>query len=95
MLDNSPQVSLTTPAVSLNINNLLEITAIGTDGKMLHDYQSTTVAGGWGGWRLMPNTPTFSNMQPAAAQNADGRLEIFAVDTNGEIEHIAQSTTSG
>lgn len=62
--------------------------AIGSDGALWHNWQ-TSVNGGWYGWYSLgrPSSSSLMWREPAVALNADGRLEVFAIATSGAVWH--------
>ena len=44
------------------------------------------------GKQLIPGAKLFARRKPTIAQNADGRLESFAVGLDGHLYHIWQTT---
>lgn len=52
--------------------------------------------GSWSTWASLGNPPGADIISPPlASQNKDGRLEAFAIDTNGALWHIWQTTPGG
>ncbi len=63
---------------------------IGTAGTLYQNYQ-TSPGGSWSGWVAMGSGNTWNPYSiPAVGVNADGRLEVFVVGTDGTINHIWQ-----
>ena len=57
-----------------------------------HKWQATP-DGGWSGW----NTLALNNLQPGLCvdRDRDARLEVFAIDTAGNVNHTWQPTPGG
>ena len=86
------------PAVAANSKRLLELFAVGTDGALWHIWQTgqTAINGGWSGWYSHGTPPGIQlGWSPAVAINGVGRLETFAVGTDGALWHIWQTQPSG
>jgi hypothetical protein len=84
------------PAVSQNADGRLEVFMVGSDGRLYSITQtsknnssqwSTAVPFEGMQWPLSSN--------PAVAQNADGRLEVFMVGLDGQLWHIQQTAPNG
>jgi hypothetical protein len=98
---NAPQkiagISAKQVAIAANSNNgnLLEIFFIDHHNVLSHLRQQNVAddVNGWGlGSPLLQNNPTAKEF--AIGQNADGRLELFVVDTNTHLFHIWQTSTA-
>lgn len=79
------------PCVARTSDGRLELFAIGQTGYLYHNYQ-TAPGGAWSGWIALgtsANTWT-QNSLPAVGVNADGRLEVFVIGTDGQVNHIWQ-----
>jgi hypothetical protein len=72
----------------------LELFAVGTDGPLWHQWQ-TAQSNGWSNW-VSRGPPPGANLvgAPALAPSADGRLEMFAVATDGALWHQWQTAQS-
>jgi hypothetical protein len=91
----------TNPAVARNADGRLEVLANGPayvgPPAIGHIWQ-TTPGGGWSAWTGFNNDypvtwwPISGN--PAVAQNADGRLEVFAIGPGGNLGHTWQNVPS-
>ncbi len=83
------------PALVRNADGRLEVFAAGTDGALWHIWQ-TAPNGTWSSWASL-GTP--SNVQflsgYTVGKNADGRLEVFTVGSDGALWHIWQTTAGG
>ena len=80
------------PAVAQNADGRLEVYIVGSDRQLYHIRQtSKSDSTQWS--KPVPFTggywPLSSN--PAVAQNADGRLEVFMVGSDGQLYHIRQA----
>jgi hypothetical protein len=84
------------PVLRANTQGRLELFAVGTDGALWHIWQ-TTPSGGWSDWTSHGSPPgcVLRTDTPGLAAGADGRLELFAVSTDGQLWHIWQTTPSG
>ncbi len=87
---------LSGPSVRKNDDGRLEVFTIGSDGALWHIWQTTT-GGTWGTWSSL-GTPSGSvNLfgDPFVAENDDGRLEAFAVGSDGALWHTWQVSPGG
>ena len=87
---------LSDPVVLLNARNGLELFVISGDGS-LHNTWQDTVAPDRSTWSphgntLIASAGWLSNVRPAVAQNADGRIELFIVDNSGILWHRWQTS---
>ena len=84
-------VNLAQPSVGLNADGRLEVFAIGNFATLWHMWQ-TAPNNGWSGWSSLGTPPGAAFLgQPIVARNADGRLEVFATETNGSLWHLWQT----
>src|SRR6266581_2318788 len=78
-----------------NADGRLEVFAAGNDGALWHIWQ-TAPNGTWSSWASLG---TLSNVQflsgYTVGKNADGRLEVFTVGSDGALWHIWQTTAGG
>lgn len=88
------------PAVAASADGRLELFVPGADQQLWHIWQ-TSPSGGWSQWYSHGRPPPaadFPNVgvwgTPALALNAQGRLELFAVGTNGSLSQIWQTAPS-
>jgi photosystem II stability/assembly factor-like uncharacterized protein len=87
-------VNLAQPNVGQNADGRLEVFAIGNFGTLWHIWQLAP-AGGWSSWTSLGTPPAVAALgQPVVAQNADGRLEVFASELNGSVWHLWQTAPS-
>src|SRR5205823_2962193 len=85
-----PGVTLFAPAAGRNADGRLEVFAVGDQDTLWHRWQ-VSPGGGWDGWASLGTPPGVAFLQaPAVGQNADGRLEVFAFATAGDVWHIWQ-----
>ncbi|WP_155354850.1 hypothetical protein [Acrocarpospora macrocephala] len=85
----------TLPAVGMNADGRLEVFVIGGDGRLWHLWQ-LSAGGGWSGWLNEGGSLRGgANTGPAVGTNQDGRLEVFATDTNGQVVHKWQGFSGG
>ncbi|HYX48659.1 MAG TPA: hypothetical protein VE843_02885 [Ktedonobacteraceae bacterium] len=93
----SPTIDrLSAPSVRKNDDGRLEAFAIGSDNALWHIWQLTT-GGAWGSWSSL-GTPSSSISvfgDPFVAENDDGRLEAFAVGSDGALWHTWQVSPGG
>ena len=73
-----------------NVNNQLEVLAIGSDGALWHDLKSASST--WQGWRSIGNPPdaTGLNVIESIEKNQDGRLEAVCSDNGQNYWHTWQ-----
>ena len=91
----NPPPGVISPLAGSNQDSRLEIFGIGTDKALWHNFQ-TTPGGGWSGWSSLGIPGSGTNWSIALAQNADGRLEVFAISTaDGVLWHIHQVVING
>jgi len=71
-------------AITANDGNI-HVFAVGTGGTMLWNHQTP----GWAGWSGIGKDKSGSAWprNPVVAKNTDGRLEVFAVDSVGKMNH--------
>lgn len=79
------------PCVARTSDGRLELFAIGNTGFLYHNYE-TSPGGAWSGWNALG---TSSNVWtkvglPTVGVNADGRLEVFIIGTDGSVNHNYQ-----
>jgi hypothetical protein len=82
------------PAVGRNADGRLEVFALEITGALWHIWQDPATATGWSGWADLGAPPGVSLEAPAVGENADGRLEVFALEINGALWHAWQDPTS-
>ncbi len=90
-LGKPSNVALGFPVVGINADGRLEVFAI-SFGDLWHIWQ-TSPGGDWSSsWTQLSNQtiPSKFSARPALSQNVDGRLEIFALATDGALWHIWQ-----
>ena len=76
-----------------NADDHLELFTIDTDGALWHSWQLDP-GGEWSLWASLAQPPGIQLAgKPVVGTNADGRLEIFARDPQGELWHIWQSSS--
>jgi hypothetical protein len=93
-----PQSSLTvegSPTVVENQDGRLEVFTVGADEALWHIWQ-TAPNGPWSSWASLAK-PANGGVNPlvSAHVNDDGRLEVFAINRDGALWHIWQTTPSG
>jgi hypothetical protein len=96
-LNKPPNISFTSgTAVGENADGRLEVFITGSDGMLWHIWQ-VTAGGGWHNSWFSLGRPSAANLEspPAVVRNADGRLEVFSIDTNGALWHIWQTSPNG
>lgn len=81
------------PVAAVTSDQRVEVWVADNTGTLWHNYQ-TAPNGSWSGWYLQ--SPGFATaVQPQAARNADGHLELFVQAPNGVPYHSWYSTSSG
>jgi hypothetical protein len=79
--------SASTPALTRNHDGRLELFVGARDGKVWHRWQTKAAGGPWSPWSSLGTPSDIGVRQVAAAQNHDGRLELFVLDWNGTVWH--------
>jgi hypothetical protein len=64
--------------------------AVGTNSVLYHDTQQAN--GTWSGWSSMG---VYAQGVPTVGRNADGRLELIAVDLGSSLGHLWQTAPNG
>ena len=78
-----------------NADGRLEVFAVSSTAKLEHIWQ-TSPNGGWSAWGGLGQPVGVSlTAGVAAGQNPDGRLEVFAVATDGGLWHLWQESPNG
>lgn len=79
-------------AAAKDLNGSLEVFVVnGSSKNVMRKYQ--TIAGGsWSNWVSLGGTG-FTNLQ--AINDLDGRIELFAIGTNGDVWHTWEGTPNG
>ncbi|GAA1019813.1 hypothetical protein Aple_061260 [Acrocarpospora pleiomorpha] len=82
-------------AFGTNQDGRLEVFAFGgtTSDDLYHNWQRPS--GGWSGWQPLGTIPGAVTGGAAVASNKDGRLEVFALTTNGTLHHMWQLAPNG
>ena len=90
-----PGADVSHMSVGRNADGRLELVAATTDGSVWHRYQAAPTGQSWIGWDSMgqPSESTWIRMVEMAA-NADGRLEIIALGSDGALWHRWQPQPS-
>lgn len=78
------------PAVVRNHFKKLEVFARGRDGAIWHRWQNDPNVGSAAQWSPWNSFGGVLTSDPTLAQNHDGRLEVFAVGSDGRVYHIYQ-----
>lgn len=79
------------PSLAQNVDGRLEAFTVGTDGALWHIYQ-VAPNGIWSGWAPLGTPPNVHAVTvPIVGQNADGRLEVFTIGSDGALWHIWQT----
>jgi serine/threonine protein kinase len=76
------------PAAALDSAGHPEVVAVATNLHLVHDYYAN---GSWAGWSPLPGGPLFAGV-PAIGMNQDGRLEVLARSTDGDLLHVWQQS---
>ena len=80
------------PAVGFSADGRLEVLAVSDGGQLLHQWQLAVAGKNWSTWFSHGVTPGGSlYASPAVAAAADGRLEVFAVDSSLMLSHKWQT----
>src|SRR5437763_2735898 len=83
------------PTVGRNADGRLEVFYTDKIGEIWHIWQ-TAPNGTWSSWASLNKPPNISfSTGTAVDENADGRLEVFTVGSDGALWHIWQSTAGG
>jgi hypothetical protein len=97
----NPGQALGSLVVATNQDGRQEIFANGANGQLYHLYQVAPNKG-WSGWSAVAsqsgfsfNKFTSSYQGPVTGSNANGHLDIFELDSNGNIEHNYQQAPNG
>jgi hypothetical protein len=80
------------PAISRNQDGRLEMFHIGVQEKRLYNAWQTTPNGSWHGWTAREMNQLVGIL--CVARNDDHRLEVFAIDDVGNVQHTWQSLPS-
>lgn len=78
-------------AVSHDLDGRLEVFCVGSSHNVMRKSQ-TSPGSGWTSWSSLGGNG-FTNLQAIA--NADGRVELFGIGTNGDIWHVWESAANG
>jgi hypothetical protein len=90
-----PSPGVISPTAGSNKDSRLEIFGISGDKALWHNWQVTPM-GGWAGWASLGVPGTGTNWSIALAQNADGRLAVFAISAaDGLLWEIHQTVPNG
>ena len=82
-------------SASRNSDGRLDVSVVGSDNKVWHNWQ-TTAGGGWNGWAHFDTSQSaVSSQAPCLTVNQSGKLEIFMNSTNGHVYHNWQTTAGG
>ena len=91
------------PVIAQNADGRLELFMVGTDGRLYHTWQTKPSSSNewYTSWAVIgkPDSLT-ANQQwpissiPTVAQNADGRLDVFMVGSDGKLYHTWQKSPS-
>jgi hypothetical protein len=84
--------------IGANADGRLEVFSAGSDGNLWHIWQTVMGEGGpWSGWASLgaPSGTTVAGASVGVAANADGRLEVCAVCTDGDLYHAWQTSPGG
>jgi hypothetical protein len=92
----SSRVGVKVHIVGRNADGRLEIFAIGDDGGLWQKWQ-VTPNNGWSEWKTLgtPSRDISLNEQFTVGRNQDGRQEVFAVGSDGNVWQIFQAAPSG
>src|SRR5437016_6553474 len=84
-------------AVGSNADGRLEVFAVDTADRLAWHIAQTAPNGSFGGWSRLFDAAglTAGPGQITVGSNADGRLEVFTLDTAGHVWHTAQTAPNG
>ena len=84
-------------AVGSNADGRLEVFAVDTAAGLAWHIAQTAPNGSFGGWSRLFDAAglTAGPGQITVGSNADGRLEVFTLDTAGHVWHTAQTAPNG
>src|SRR6266568_3262216 len=84
------------PFLRKNDDGRLEVFVTAEYGALWHMWQ-LTAGGGWGSWSSLgsPSSLEIGSFTPFVAENDDGRLEAFAVGSDGALWHTWQISPGG
>jgi acylphosphatase len=87
---------LSAPSVGENADGRLEAFVIGPDGALWHIWQIAP-GGSWGSWASLgaQSSSVKAIGDPFVAENDDGRLEAFAIGSDGALWHTWQVSPGG
>ena len=87
------------PAVGINADGRIEVFARGTDNRLWHSWQGDASpslnAAPLSMSALAPLGTQTVSQAPTVSRNPDGRLEVFAVDSSGQLGHAWQGAPNG
>jgi hypothetical protein len=92
----SARVGVKAHVVGRNADGRLEILALGDDGGLWQKWQ-VTPNDGWSEWNTLgtPSSEISLNEQFTVGRNEDGRQEVFAVGSDGNVWQIFQTAPNG
>jgi hypothetical protein len=96
-LGSAPGQFMSALDVGQNADGRLEVfTRVGlmSSGVSWHIWQDPASATGWSGWADLGAPPGVSLEAPTVGENADGRLEVFALEIDGALWHAWQDPAS-
>ena len=73
----------------------LEVAALGADGKLYHVWQNTPNGSWYDVTKFDGQSGVHLADSPRMGRDADGRLEVFAPGTDGDVYHAWQTTPNG
>jgi acylphosphatase len=89
-LGNPGATIQSSPSVGQNVDGRLEVFLVGSGGVLWHKWQTAPNAG-WSSWASLSNPPHVNTLTfPFVGRNADGRLEVFGIGSDGALWHIWQ-----
>jgi hypothetical protein len=93
------------PSVGVNSDGRLEVFATGSDGALWHIWQLPVPPlplpffprGAWSNWASLGTPPNVASVEhpSSVATNADGRLEVFVMGSDGALWHAWQEVAGG
>ncbi len=81
----------TDPIVIANNDGRLQVFVVGTNNQLLYKTQSSPNSNTWSPAWTSLGGGIKADTSPAVARNSDGRLQVFVVGTNNQLQYRAQT----
>ena len=81
----------TDPIGIANNDGRLQVLIVGTDNAMYYKTQPSPNSNTWSSSWISLGGGVKADTSPAVARNSDGRLQVFAVGTNNQLQYRAQT----